>query len=306
MSEPTKKPGKAIVKSDMATVRRRVNEVLRILLLGGDFEEVKQYAAAQSWNVCDRQLRRYIERAYDGLSEHTKRDQKQLLGRHLMQRRALYARAVKTNDLRAALAVLKDEAALQGLYEFVNAEQEEKHNQHSSIPKFDRFKRLLAAREKDDAQEITLVEESSPWIYLPMPDVRWPEMMLYTMAVVHSAEQLDHAVMAMLGLWRISLKDDRSEFWEQMATIHAWNFSVRREGWDLFVKDLGICPGWLENTSHRGSFLELFSPQLDAVSPDRAEVERVMAAMGESFDRLATPRDVARGHRQLLDEFLGT
>jgi hypothetical protein len=138
-----------------------------------------------------------------------------------------------------------------------------------------------------------------------MPDVRWPEMMLYTMAVVHSAEQLDHAAMVLMGLWRISLNDERSEFWEQMATIHAWNFSVQREGWDLFVKDLGVCGGWLENTSHRGSFFEFFSPQLDAVSPDRAEVERVMAAMGESFERLATPRDVARGHRRTLDEFLG-
>jgi hypothetical protein len=304
VSEPAKKPGKAIVKSDMATVRRRVNEVLRILLLGGDFEEVKQYAAAQSWNVCDRQLRRYIERAYKGLSEHTKRDQKQLLGRHLMQRRALYARAVKTNDLRAALAVLKDEAALQGLYEMVNAEQEEKHNQHSSIPKLDRFKRLLAARQKEDEQEIKLVEESSPWIYLPMPDVRWPEMILYTMATVHAAEQLDRASMVLMGLWRISFKDERSEFWEQMATIHAWNFSVQREGWDLFVEDLGVCGGWLENSSHRGTFLDLFSPQLHAVSPDRAEVERVMAEMGEPFDRLATPRDVARVHRRTLDEIL--
>jgi hypothetical protein len=33
-----------------------------------------------------------------------------------MQRRALYARALKENDLRTALQVLRDEAALQNLY----------------------------------------------------------------------------------------------------------------------------------------------------------------------------------------------
>ncbi|WP_442482204.1 hypothetical protein [Aeoliella sp. SH292] len=51
---------------------------------------------------------------------------------------------------------------------------------------------MLAARQKDDVQEITTVEDTSPWIFLPIPDVRWPEMILYAMSAVHAAEQLDH------------------------------------------------------------------------------------------------------------------
>ena len=38
-----------------------------------------------------------------------------------MQRRALYARALKTSDVRTALLVLRDEAALEGLYPSVKS-----------------------------------------------------------------------------------------------------------------------------------------------------------------------------------------
>src|SRR5262249_53573668 len=40
-----------------------------------------------------------------------------LLSRHLLQRRRLFAHAMDVEDYRTALAVLKDEAALEGLYE---------------------------------------------------------------------------------------------------------------------------------------------------------------------------------------------
>lgn len=57
-----------------------------------------------------------MEIAYKNMVEASRRDRKQLLGRHLMQRRALYARCLKQGDHRTALNVLKDEADLQGLY----------------------------------------------------------------------------------------------------------------------------------------------------------------------------------------------
>ena len=95
---------------------RRVNEVLRLIILGAEFEAVRQYADAQGWNVSERQLRRYQEAAYTDLARSTRRNRKQLLGRHLMQRRALYAQALKGKDIRTALQVLRDEATLEGLY----------------------------------------------------------------------------------------------------------------------------------------------------------------------------------------------
>src|SRR5690606_39184955 len=111
------KSGKVYVKADKSTIVRRINEVLRLVLVGGDFEDIRQYAEAQGWGVFDPQLRRYQERAHQKFDQHTQHDQKQLLGRHLMQRRALYARALKSNEIRPALLVSRDEAKMHGLYD---------------------------------------------------------------------------------------------------------------------------------------------------------------------------------------------
>jgi hypothetical protein len=105
-----------MAKSNKNTVTSRVNDVLRLLLAGAEFADIRQYAADHGWNVSERQVRRYMEVAHRYFAEATERDREQLLGRHLMQRRALYARALKENDLRTALQVLRDEAALQNLY----------------------------------------------------------------------------------------------------------------------------------------------------------------------------------------------
>lgn len=293
---------KQMVKSDKATILRRVSEVLRVVLAGGEFDEIRQYAEAQGWGVCDRQLRRYQEKAYERLAEHAQQDQKQLLGRHLMQRRALYARAIKTNDIRTALHVLRDEAELEGLYEY--AKQQLSVGTTSSIPRDERLKRLLVARMKEDDQEIKFVEDSSPTVWYAMPDTRMSEMVLNTMAAVHTAEQLDRASMVLLAMWRIEMKDERYEFWHQIEVLHAWNFSVHREGWRLFVEDLGVEAEWLIRVNHQGSFLELFSDQLDALRPDSAEFKRVLESMGQSADELATADCVARGWRSTLDEVL--
>src|SRR3990172_1628008 len=106
----------AVAKADKTTVNRRIQDVVRLLLAGAEFAEIRQYASDQDWKVSDRQVRRYMEAAYRRVARVTKRNSTELLGRHLMQRRALYARALKGNDLRTALQVLRDEASLQGLY----------------------------------------------------------------------------------------------------------------------------------------------------------------------------------------------
>ena len=87
-----------------------------MLLDGAEFAEIRQFASDSGWNVTDRQLWRYQRAAYRKVVKITERDRVGILGRHLMQRRSLYARALKANDLRTALQVLRDEAELQGLY----------------------------------------------------------------------------------------------------------------------------------------------------------------------------------------------
>ena len=103
-------------RSDKATLDRRIEQVRQMIIAGAEFADVQTYAAQQGWQVSRRQLRRYHDLAYKRMVKLSQRDREELLGRHLMQRRALYARCIKEKDYRTSLAVLRDEAALLGLY----------------------------------------------------------------------------------------------------------------------------------------------------------------------------------------------
>jgi hypothetical protein len=110
-------------------VRQRVEDVLRIRLDGAEGWDVRQYVAEKErageppWAIpelgkplSERQIRRYVEQADRQIEESCRTSRKQLLRRHLAQRRTLYARAVSAGDIRTALAVLADLAKMQGLY----------------------------------------------------------------------------------------------------------------------------------------------------------------------------------------------
>src|SRR6266511_3861578 len=103
-------------KSDNAEVLKRVEEVLRIRIDGAQFHDIREYAVEKGWNVSDTQLRRYVQRADELLGERQDRSRKAVIARHLAQRQALYARALKASDYRTALAILADDAKLRGLY----------------------------------------------------------------------------------------------------------------------------------------------------------------------------------------------
>src|SRR5262245_18448899 len=111
------------MKSTQATVRQRVEEVLRLRLLGGEFLDIRKYAnepdpqgGRQAWGVSVSQLWRYIRGGDDLLAETLEKDRDNLLNRHVAARRALLARAVPQNDLSNARALLNDEAEFLGLY----------------------------------------------------------------------------------------------------------------------------------------------------------------------------------------------
>ena len=106
------------MKSSKAEVAKRVNEVFKLRLGGAEFLDIREYADApeQSWNISDTQLRRYISKADELCKERFDAKADYLLSRHLLQRRQLYAHAMGAGDYRTALAVLKDEAELEGLY----------------------------------------------------------------------------------------------------------------------------------------------------------------------------------------------
>jgi hypothetical protein len=106
------------MKSTKAEVAKRVSEVLKLRLGGAEFLDIREYANApeQGWNVSDSQLRRYIQQADALCKEYFDAKAEHLLARHLLQRRQLYTHALGAGDFRTALAVLKDEAELEGLY----------------------------------------------------------------------------------------------------------------------------------------------------------------------------------------------
>lgn len=105
-----------MAKSTQIEVAQRVEEILRIILDGAQFHDIAQYAAEKGWGVGERQIRSYMNKAYELLVARQEQDRPQIIARHLSQRAALAARAINAADYRTALAILNDEAKLRGLY----------------------------------------------------------------------------------------------------------------------------------------------------------------------------------------------
>jgi hypothetical protein len=116
-------------RPDKALLHRRVEEILRIRLDGAEFWDVvefvreKEAEAGSAWHLAegdkpltDAALRRYLCHADKLVAESCRASRRKLLRRHLAQRRNLYAKAVSQGDVKAALAVLRDEAELLDLY----------------------------------------------------------------------------------------------------------------------------------------------------------------------------------------------
>src|SRR5271165_7147190 len=117
------------MKASKATVRQRVDDILRVILDGAEPWQIGPYVAEQEqasaapWTVPDGgkplsrwQIRRYIGWAERLMAASSRTDRAKLLRKHEAQRRNLFARAVNKGDERTALAVLRDLAELQGLY----------------------------------------------------------------------------------------------------------------------------------------------------------------------------------------------
>jgi hypothetical protein len=113
-----------------AQAEARVNDLLRILLDGAEpgwdlceFVRDQEREEGSCWYVGEggkplsySQIRRYAAKAEKLIARSCRTSRKQLLRQHQAMRRSLYAKAVSQGDVRAAAAVLKDLAELQGLY----------------------------------------------------------------------------------------------------------------------------------------------------------------------------------------------
>ena len=79
------------MKATQAQIEQRVSEVLKLRVAGAEFDDIRQYAAAQQWDVSERQLWRYVAASDEALAAAVEKDWSKLLARHLAQRRLLYA-----------------------------------------------------------------------------------------------------------------------------------------------------------------------------------------------------------------------
>lgn len=110
-----RKPAKR-TKSDHAEVALRVEEVLVLKLDGATIREIREHAVEKGWGVSDTQLYRYQASAEKLLDAELKERRRNVVNRHLARRERLYAKAIKCDDIRVALEVMRDEAKLRGLY----------------------------------------------------------------------------------------------------------------------------------------------------------------------------------------------
>lgn len=117
------------MKATKQQTERRVEELLRLRLDGAEFWDICEYVrekdkdAGSVWHrgpneepLSESQIRRLMARADELIRTSRQHDREQNIDLHLARRRNLYAKALLAGDVRVALACLRDEAELLGLY----------------------------------------------------------------------------------------------------------------------------------------------------------------------------------------------
>jgi hypothetical protein len=287
-------------KSDKSTVNSRVNDAVRLLVAGAGLPEIRQFAKSHGWNVGDRQIRRYQELAYKRLAKTTDRSQKQLLGRHLQQRRTLFARCIKENDNRTALHVLRDEAELEGLYPGVDGKKAPPGPQYSPLSRLERTVRLLAAEAAGDQTQICLLKHATPIHVYQHPDTMMVELMLHTMTLMYVSEQLEWAVMCINGMFcdLIQTNDDL----DYMAKVAAYLFRIGREGWLQFTRSIGVDAAYLLQGNYYGEMLHIYGDTICEIAPSAEELLAKMTKRGKPPSELKTAADNYRSWRKLFSQ----
>jgi hypothetical protein len=147
-------------KASKALAVARVEDLAQVCLDGAFlFSQIREYVRDREeepetpWTLpdgeeplSDSQIRRYVSRAERLIGESFERKRGKLLRRHIGQRRNLYARAVTCGDLGTALSILKDEAALERLYDPPMQRPEPKAENTPPVRDAGDVVKLLAAR----------------------------------------------------------------------------------------------------------------------------------------------------------------
>jgi hypothetical protein len=94
------------MRSTKTTVRKRVEELLALRLVGAEFVNLRHHAAEAGWGVSDRQLFRYIAAGDDLLAKTQERDRAKLFNRFVAVLWVIVARCLAaSNDDGATRAI---------------------------------------------------------------------------------------------------------------------------------------------------------------------------------------------------------
>ena len=104
------------MRSTKAQVRQRVEAVLEVRLSGAEFSDLRRFAQENKWGCSDAQIWRYVKKSDAILADTLEKDRSKNFHLHIAKRRALFARCMSVSDYRSALAVLRDECELLGMY----------------------------------------------------------------------------------------------------------------------------------------------------------------------------------------------
>lgn len=298
-----------MAKSEKSIVASRVHDVLRLIVAGAEFPDIWRYAQEHRWTISQRQVRRYMARAHRLFAKSTRRDRQQLLGRHLAQRKSLYARAVKTGDLKTALLALKDEATLQGLYTPACLEEQAKFQRLRNflapgetppLSRQVRVTRLVMAQANKDTAAQKLVEQATPRLIYTLPDTAMPEQMLHILTLMHVTEQLEAVGMVVNALYMIALGKSDLSLCAKMLAAYAYRFQIGREGWERFCKQIEVDPQYLIDSNYHGPLLAMIGDHVASLVSTSEEVRQVVFTDGETS--LVTAEHLARNWLRMFEK----
>jgi hypothetical protein len=298
-------------KSNKATIAQRVDDVTSLLVAGAEFANIRQFASARGWGVSDRQVRRYVKVAYQQMAKATRRDRRQLLGLHLTKRRALYARCVKANENRTALQILGDEADLLGLYPPTKTAPTTSDGYHphpgpeeSPISLRERVGRYLKAHFSNDQTELRIVEQISPQLVFHLSDADFPIILLNTMAMCHTIEQLGMAVLFHQVEAYLAEADNDDRLWRIMK-VAAYRMRVGAEAWARFTAEIGVDGQALVESNSPGGLLPAEREFIYQFAPAAEELPDLVAQMKFSPDDLPTVESHLKYWTKLYAKILG-
>lgn len=102
-------------KANKATMGQRVDELYLKVLNGWSRSQIQQYAA-KMWQLTERPVDELLARARARIDEEAAAVRADAFNEHLLARRELRRQATERHKHAVALAILKDEAELLGLY----------------------------------------------------------------------------------------------------------------------------------------------------------------------------------------------